>query len=1788
MGSQTLSILRQGVWASLTGGWYYDPRQTHAANIFHLYVWLLLLCLPLVTHLIATGQSDSTPADQHSFYLWLVYCCLIGVIFVGIKLTNLYLHNTFDSGECVVEEEEENEGDEGVGVTRRNRRTADAAGDGFEMVPLGETSEPGPMSGQAEGDRLLLASSSSFQPSIAAATGPPAYLLSRILNSPGTHLSFAHDDTTAGAVHCFQDEFGNWLTYTFCEGDAGPGPVATTSSATRSQKDSQSSAVANRTATSSSSSTSTSRKSIFFDSPSSVLNPSASARESFSSRRHSSSPSRKHKSSSGSSRGKKKVKKTTVSLEVYSPVRSEDDSETSNSKSSSVIDISHAGDANEKSQMVSTDASEADDKRQSEGQSEESQPDFVLPCEPSGSGVGEALTFKNSPSSSKSEPSGSADGQLQEDNKVNESFGEDGVADSSQESKPLPHSEMEVISGKSDGSSSSSQSFETGLVLPSRMHVIHSPLHQVNRGADLPAADVPRVNRRLGSQESSVFQSLLSGPYSTGFSPSRGIQTALAMGRSRLEVPPNVLLSHQYGGSTFYNNHNIHELTLSAMRFSDFNSPDMPSKPKQYYKLWVPPFSRWTFLKIRFDRLQLLALLDNNFTTFELLASIILAILVAVLGSVIIYSGIFRDIPFFLFCFVIASCQYTLIKSVQPDASSPTHGYNRTIIFSRPIYFTIGCTILIGCRYYLQQEELKSSLNFTIFRMNILSPALIEAIYETSKIFILSFPLIFSFGLLPQVDTFAIYLMEQFEIHVFGGTAATTGLSSAIFSFTRSFLSIVLLYILALVSLYRVFYAAKQIKKEFTYHNYDVTFSIFCGIMVSFAYLLSRSSSDPTVLFRLLKRLANFCTSGFSRSRNNHSPASKGKDDVEMKEIGSQQEAGNEENTDSEREDVRARDYQDPLPRLMEETLLIRLQNDFIICILTTIVVFATHVSTIFTLQPVVEICLASLAIGWGFLLHYFLKHSRKELPWLCFAQPFLKPKEYDMFEVKDEARLMCFEWLQAWLWLIEKNALYPLFFLSIITKDTPVVLEKFGLWIGTLLVVVCGFKAIRSSLSDSSHNFIIVIFVYLFFEFDLKAVREAFLLNYFVSTILYSKISELLLKMKFVVTYVAPWQITWGSAFHAFAQPFSVPHSAMLVVQAVISSILSSPLQPVLGSAIFLTSYVRPIKFWERDYNTKRVDHSNIRLASQLDRSPLGNDDNNLNSIFYEHLTRSLQTSLYGDLVLGRWGQVSQGDCFILASDNLNCLVHIIELGNGLVTFQVRGLEFRGTYCQQREVEALSEGVSEDDGCFCCEPGHLPSMLSLNAAFNQRWLAWQVTHSKYVLEGYSISDNSAVSMLQPYDLRKALITYYVKSVIFYTVINKRLEKWISNTGIMESLEQLKDVDFADLDPTFNSSVDEDFDYRASGITIMSFRKVYGEWIRFCIMEKLISQSKNQTNQQREELRDQYDDKVTVLCFALSLIARRALSAASHHNSFTSVEFLLYGLHALFKGDFRITSARDEWVFQDMELLKQVIAPAVRMAVKLHQDHFMATDDYDDMPFLYVSIMNYERNIVISHEADPVWRNAVLSNVHSLLALRHVFDEGSDRYKFVMLNKRYLSFRVIKVNKECVRGLWAGQQQELIYLRNRNPERGSIQNAKQALRNIINSSCDQPIGYPIYVSPLTTSFAETNTQLTRVIGQPFSFSMFKVAAVRLWTRTKVRFGQGCPAGLETDDLPPLPEAALLHPQHRVPHEFFAFERNMAGQFDSEIFYSPHLTEFLVLPNLLQHGEVGIVDAVSGL
>ncbi|KAJ7988757.1 hypothetical protein DPEC_G00312530 [Dallia pectoralis] len=1081
-------------------------------------------------------------------------------------------------------------------------------------------------------------------------------------------------------------------------------------------------------------------------------------------------------------------------------------------------------------------------------------------------------------------------------------------------------------------------------------------------------------------------------------------------------------------------------------------------KAKHYYRLWLLPY---LWVSLHFDRLTLLALFDRNRELLENVLAVVLAVLVAFLGSILLVNGFFTDIWVFQFCLVIASCQYSLLKSVQPDSSSPRHGHNRIIAYSRPVYFCLCCGLIWALDY---SSERTSSARITLYGVALTSSLVLASARDLVIVFTLCFPVVFFVGLLPQINTFVMYLFEQLDIHVFGGNASTSLLSS-VYSVGRSVVTVALLYALC--------YGA--LKETWEPQHIPVLFSVFCGLLVAVSYHLSRQSSDPSVLISLVqsKVLPNL------KDPNPEDPLS---------------------------------EVQDPLPEKLRGSVNERLHSDLIVCVVIAVLYFAIHVSTMFiVLQPFLSYVLYSLLGAVGLLTHHVLPQLRQQLPWYCFSQPLLKTKEYYQFEVRGAAHVMWFEKLHVWLLFLEKNVLYPLVILNEMSGSARELASprKLNTEVGALMITVAGLKLLRSSFSSPTYQYVTVLFTVLFFTFDYRDLSETLLLDLFLMSIVFSKLWELFYKLRFVYTYIAPWQITWGSAFHAFAQPFAVPHSAMLFVQAIISSVFSTPLNPFLGSAIFITSYVRPVKFWERDYNTKRVDHSNTRLASQLDRNP-GSDDNNLNSIFYEHLTRSLQHSLCGDLLLGRWGNYGTGDCFILASDYLNALVHLVEIGNGLVTYQLRGLEFRGTYCQQREVEAITEGVEEDESCCCCEPGHLPHILSFNAAFGQRWLAWEVLVTKYVLEGYSITDNSAASMLQVFDLRRILTTYYVKGIIYYVIESARLDEWLANETMREGLKACGERNYVDLDPTFNPNIDEDYDHRLAGISRDSFCQVYLAWIQYC------------NSRRAKPLDVEKDSSLVLLCFGLCVLGRRALGTAAHHMS-SNLESFLHGLHALFKGDFRISSVRDEWIFADMELLKKVVVPGIRMSLKLHQDHFTSPDEYDEPVVLFEAISSHQQNLVIAHEGDPAWRSAVLSNSPSLLALRHVLDEGTNEYKIIMLNRRYLSFRVIKVNKECVRGLWAGQQQELVFFRNRNPERGSIQNAKQALRNMINSSCDQPIGYPIYVSPLTTSYCDSHTQLGHILGGPISMGNIRNFVVSTWHRLRKGCGAGCNSGGNIED-----------------------------------------------------------------
>ena len=86
-------------------------------------------------------------------------------------------------------------------------------------------------------------------------------------------------------------------------------------------------------------------------------------------------------------------------------------------------------------------------------------------------------------------------------------------------------------------------------------------------------------------------------------------------------------------------------------------------------------------------------------------------------------------------------------------------------------------------------------------------------------------------------------------------------------------------------------------------------FSVYCGFTVSICYKLSRGSSNPTVLWNMIKS-----------------------DLFQIKSISSNHD-----------------DIQDPLPDKLKMIVKQRFQSDILLCLLIFIVVFAAHASTTFT-----------------------------------------------------------------------------------------------------------------------------------------------------------------------------------------------------------------------------------------------------------------------------------------------------------------------------------------------------------------------------------------------------------------------------------------------------------------------------------------------------------------------------------------------------------------------------------------------------------------------------------------------------------------------------------------------------------------------------------------------------------------------------------------------------------------------------------------------------------------------
>ena len=80
----------------------------------------------------------------------------------------------------------------------------------------------------------------------------------------------------------------------------------------------------------------------------------------------------------------------------------------------------------------------------------------------------------------------------------------------------------------------------------------------------------------------------------------------------------------------------------------------------------------------------------------------------------------------------------------------------------------------------------------------------------------------------------------------------------------------------------------------------------------------------------------------------------------------------------------------------------------------------------------------------------------------------------------------------------------------------------------------------------------------------------------------------------------------------------------------------------------------------------------------------------------------------------------------------------------------------------------------------------------------------------------------------------ESLVCLLQQSIIYYVSRSAKMEEWLTNETVQEALRPCLGPNYVDSDPTFNLNIDEDYDHRASGITLSSFCMVYLDWIQYC------------------------------------------------------------------------------------------------------------------------------------------------------------------------------------------------------------------------------------------------------------------------------------------------------------------------------------------------------------------
>ena len=426
----------------------------------------------------------------------------------------------------------------------------------------------------------------------------------------------------------------------------------------------------------------------------------------------------------------------------------------------------------------------------------------------------------------------------------------------------------------------------------------------------------------------------------------------------------------------------------------------------------------------------------------------------------------------------------------------------------------------------------------------------------------------------------------------------------------------------------------------------------------------------------------------------------------------------------------------------------------------------------------------------------------------------------------------------------------------------------------------------------------------------------------------------------------------------------------------------------------------------------------------------PLKYEPHQGDSYFYKDISDSLSKKLATDIRNGIIPPCIENQFYIICDDYFNAIIHIIAAGVGYVIFQLRGLEVREqTLCHRNELQVIRGDLEQAD--------EMKTFMisSILAKFTS--LLW-VPIGKIM---------QLIHLPQPLPLKQRA---FVSSCCWRTINDDyRLDGYSVSANRLASIfpdRYHQDLLYINLVRALTAVIEaedeilvpEDFDASLPH----EVEEVVIPWIekrgKSGLKREILSSAKVMINEMNKVQGD-FEWKV--------------------YKYFNSSVMQLHSY-------LWIPSLVDE-------KLILCFRAAVSLAIFEASDA-LPEDDIELADFVEQKVTS---NLILP-ESDPRWAQLVENREKQLETLRQSQETDGFTVKYMLFTRKEQRYKLVKVNDELVRGIWATQIMETVFIESTDRERASIQFDSFTLRNIISQSANSPVGYPEMICPISFSYSD--------------------------------------------------------------------------------------------------------------